>query len=74
VAHAPAGVQRHARRPPPSATLAERASDCDAVVATGDLASVHRGLEQLIDVLAVIETPTVLVPRNNETDVAPRAA
>jgi Icc-related predicted phosphoesterase len=54
--------------------LAERARDVDVVVAAGDFASVHRGLEELIDILAVIETPTVLVPGNNETDAALRAA
>jgi Icc-related predicted phosphoesterase len=54
--------------------LAERARDMDVVVAAGDFASVHRGLEKLIDVLVVIETPTVLVPGNNETDAALREA
>jgi uncharacterized protein len=57
-----------------AARLAERASEVDVVVAAGDFASVHRGLEELIDVLVVIETPTVLVPGNNETDEALRAA
>jgi uncharacterized protein len=54
--------------------LAERAREVDVVVAAGDFASVHRGLEELIDVLVVIETPTVVVPGNNETDEALRAA
>jgi Icc-related predicted phosphoesterase len=54
--------------------LAEQARDVDAVVAAGDFASVHNGLEQLIDVLVAIETPTVLVPGNNETEAALRAA
>src|SRR5918999_2512079 len=54
--------------------LAEMARDADAVVAAGDFASVHRGLEALIDMLVVVETPTVLVPGNNETDDALRAA
>jgi uncharacterized protein len=54
--------------------LAERARDVDVVVAAGDFASVHRGLEEVIDMLVVIETPTVLVPGNNETDKALRAA
>jgi Icc-related predicted phosphoesterase len=54
--------------------LAEMAEDVDAVVAAGDFASVHRGLEALIDMLVVIETPTVLVPGNNETEDALRAA
>jgi uncharacterized protein len=54
--------------------LAERARDVDVVLAAGDLASVHRGLEAVIEVLAGIETPTVLVAGNNETDAALRAA
>src|SRR5919201_3635400 len=59
---------RQARR------LAERAGDVDVVLAAGDFASVHRGLEKVIDMLVVIETPTVLVPGNNETDAALREA
>ncbi len=54
--------------------LADRARDADVVVAAGDFASVHRGLQELIDMLAVIETPTVLVPGNNETEAALRDA
>jgi Icc-related predicted phosphoesterase len=54
--------------------LAGMAAEADAVVAAGDFASVHRGLEALIDMLVVIETPTVLVPGNNETEEALRAA
>jgi uncharacterized protein len=54
--------------------LAELSSDADAVIAAGDFASVHRGLEEAIDILAAISTPTVLVPGNNETDEALRDA
>ena len=54
--------------------LAEMAGDADAVIAAGDFASVHRGLGEIIDMLVVIETPTVLVPGNNETDDALREA
>src|ERR671934_1655495 len=54
--------------------LSERAGDVDVVVAAGDFGSVHRGLEKVIDMLVVIETPTVLVPGNNETEEALRAA
>jgi hypothetical protein len=45
------------------------------VVAAGDYASIHRGLEELIDMLVVIEPPTVVVPGNNETEevCVPRA-
>jgi Icc-related predicted phosphoesterase len=57
-----------------AARLAEMSSNADVVVAAGDFASIHRGLEQLIDMLVVIEKPTVLVPGNNETAEALRAA
>src|SRR5881392_1408396 len=64
-------IHRDARQ---AARLAERAREVDVVVAAGDFASVHRGLEELIDMLVVIETPTVLVPGNNETEDALREA
>jgi uncharacterized protein len=54
--------------------LAEQAREVDVVVAAGDFASMHQGLDELIDVLAVIQTPTVLVPGNNETEAALREA
>jgi Icc-related predicted phosphoesterase len=54
--------------------LAERASRADVVIAAGDFASVHRGLEETIEPLRGIETPTLLVPGNNETDAALRDA
>jgi len=54
--------------------LADMAADVDVVVAAGDFASVHIGLDKLIDMLVVIETPTVLVPGNNETEGALREA
>jgi Icc-related predicted phosphoesterase len=57
-----------------AARLAEMAADADVVIAAGDFASVHRGLEELIDMLVIIETPTVVVPGNNETDDALREA
>lgn len=55
-------------------TLAERSGDFDVVIGAGDFASVHEGLTETIDVLAAIETPTILVPGNNETEDALRAA
>src|SRR5947208_3984180 len=64
-------IHRDARQ---AARLAERSRDVDVVIAAGDFASVHRGLEALIDMLVVIETPTVLVPGNNETEDALREA
>jgi Icc-related predicted phosphoesterase len=55
-------------------SLAERSGEFDVVIGAGDFASVHRGLEETIDALASIATPTILVPGNNETDEALRAA
>lgn len=55
-------------------SLAERSADVDVVIGAGDFASVHRGLEEMIGALAAIETPTLLVPGNNETDDALRRA
>ena len=49
-------------------------ADADVVIGAGDFASVHEGLEETIGALAPIETPTILVPGNNETVDALRAA
>jgi Icc-related predicted phosphoesterase len=57
-----------------AATLVEMSADADVVIGAGDFASVHEGLEETISALAGIETPTVLVPGNNETEEALRAA
>jgi uncharacterized protein len=57
-----------------AASLAERSSEADAVIAAGDFASIHEGLEETIDALKPISVPTVLVPGNNETEDALRAA
>ncbi|HMC50941.1 MAG TPA: metallophosphoesterase, partial [Solirubrobacterales bacterium] len=46
----------------------------DVVIGAGDFASVHEGLEETIEALSGIETPAVLVPGNNETADALRAA
>ena len=56
------------------AMLVKMSRKADVVIGAGDFASVHEGLEETIDVLAEIETPTVLVPGNNETDLALREA
>jgi uncharacterized protein len=48
--------------------------EADVVVAAGDFASVHRGLEEAIAMLAAIDRPTVVVPGNNETEDAIRDA
>ncbi len=54
--------------------LVERSAEADVVIAAGDFASVHEGLEEAIGVLSGISTPTVLVPGNNETEDALRSA
>jgi Icc-related predicted phosphoesterase len=56
------------------AKLVEMSADADVVIGAGDFASVHEGLEETIGALAAIETPTVLVPGNNETADALRSA
>src|SRR3954466_7786934 len=48
--------------------IADMAREADVVVAAGDFGSVRRGVAELIDMLVVIETPTVLVPGNNESE------
>src|SRR3954462_15668560 len=50
------------------------AAAADVVIGAGDFASMHEGLEETIDALAPIQIPTVLVPGNNETAKALRAA
>ena len=48
-------------------SLVARSGEADVVLAAGDFAVVHRGVDEVIDVLREIERPTVLVPGNNET-------
>jgi Icc-related predicted phosphoesterase len=55
-------------------SLVERSPGYDVVIAAGDFANQHEGLEETIEVLAAIETPTILVPGNNETEDALREA
>jgi Icc-related predicted phosphoesterase len=57
-----------------AATLVEMSAEADVVIGAGDFASVHEGLEETIGALAAIETPTLLVPGNNETEDALREA
>jgi uncharacterized protein len=57
-----------------AAELVDRSGEFDVVLGAGDFASQHEGLEETVDALAAIETPTLLVPGNNETDEALRAA
>jgi Icc-related predicted phosphoesterase len=55
-------------------SLVEMSAEADLVIGAGDFASIHEGLAETIDALAAIETPTVLVPGNNETADALREA
>ena len=57
-----------------AAQLVTMSAKADVVIGAGDFASMHEGLGETIDALATIETPTVLVPGNNETEQALREA
>lgn len=57
-----------------AANLVEMSAEADVVIGAGDFASVHEGLTETISALAAIETPTILVPGNNETEDALREA
>jgi Icc-related predicted phosphoesterase len=57
-----------------AATLVEMSAEADVVIGAGDFASIHEGLGETIEALAAIETPTILVPGNNETEDALREA
>ena len=57
-----------------AARLVEASAGADVVLAVGDLASVHSGLERTVAALRGIECPVVMVPGNNETEDALRAA
>jgi uncharacterized protein len=59
---------RQARR------LASMAAEADVVVAAGDFASIHHGLDETLAPLREIGTPTLVVPGNNETEAALRDA
>jgi Icc-related predicted phosphoesterase len=54
--------------------LVAASAEADAVIAAGDFASVHSGLEETVAAMAAIRTPTLLVPGNNETEQALRDA
>ena len=57
-----------------AARLVEKSAEAHVVIAAGDFANQHNGLEETIDALRPISTPTILVPGNNETEDALRAA
>lgn len=48
-------------------SLVARSATVDVVVIAGDLAIKRRGLQEIVDVLAAIQTPTVLVCGNGES-------
>jgi len=54
--------------------LVEQAGQADVVVGAGDFCVMRRNLQAPIDLLSAIETPTVLVPGNAETEEELRAA
>ena len=56
------------------ARLVEMSAEADVVIGAGDFASMHEGLEETIGALSGIQTPTVLVPGNNETVDSLRSA
>jgi Icc-related predicted phosphoesterase len=56
------------------AELVEMSAGADVVIGAGDFANQHEGLAETLDALGAIETPTILVPGNNETIEALREA
>jgi len=55
-------------------SLVDRARAADVVAGVGDFASVHEGLAQTLAPLQAVAAPLLLVPGNNETADALRAA
>jgi Icc-related predicted phosphoesterase len=49
--------------------LVEMSRDVDVVVGAGDFCNVRRGLDEIIQAMSKINTPTVLVPGNSESDL-----
>ena len=47
--------------------LVEMAKEVDVVIGAGDFANRHQGIADTLDILAVIEKPSILVPGNGET-------
>jgi len=48
-------------------SVVERSADADVLVCAGDLAVMREGLEEIVEILAMAVTPTVLVPGNGES-------
>lgn len=57
-----------------AAELTRMSKEADLVIGAGDFASIHAGLQETIDALSTIDTQTLLVPGNNETEDALREA
>lgn len=57
-----------------AAALVRMSERAEIVIGAGDFASVHEGLAETIEALSAIESPTLLVPGNNETVRALREA
>lgn len=55
-------------------SIVDRAAGFDVIVGAGDFGTKRQGLPGVIDVLAAIEQPTVVVPGNAESDDELRAA
>jgi Icc-related predicted phosphoesterase len=47
--------------------LVEMSREVDAVVGAGDFATMRKGIREIINALAAIERPTILVPGNSES-------
>lgn len=47
--------------------MVEMSRDVDVVIGAGDFATMRKGLPEVIEVLATIDRPTVLVPGNSES-------
>ena len=54
--------------------LVERAAEADVLVGAGDFAVMRSGIDDVIEILSVVDKPTVLVPGNGESDVELREA
>jgi len=55
-------------------SLVSRAGEVDALVGAGDLATMRKGLDEVVEVLRASPVPVVLVPGNGESDEELEAA
>src|SRR5262249_13767475 len=54
--------------------IVQRAQNVDVLVAAGDFANARRNIQVCIDVLRIVDRPTILVAGNNETTEELQAA